>query len=56
MARVVATCKKHNVPVGHPHVDGKNAERILGEGFRYLMTSAGRSYASLDKARELAKR
>ena len=56
MARVVATCKKHNVPVGHPHVDGKNAERILGEGFRYLMTSAGRSYGSLDKARELAKR
>jgi 4-hydroxy-2-oxoheptanedioate aldolase len=56
MARVVATCKKHKVPVGHPHVDGKNAERILSEGFSYLMTSAGRSYASLDKARELAKR
>ena len=56
MARVVATCKKYNVPVGHPHVDGKNVERILGEGFSYLMTSAGRSYASLDKGRELAKR
>lgn len=56
MARVVATCKKYNVPVGHPHVDAKNVERILGEGFRYLMAAPGRSYAGLDKGRELAKR
>ncbi|HXS38583.1 MAG TPA: aldolase/citrate lyase family protein, partial [Stellaceae bacterium] len=56
IARVVATCKKHKVPVGHPHVDGKNVERVLGEGFNYLMIGAGRSYAGLEKGRELAKR
>ncbi len=56
MARVVATCKKHNVPVGHPHVDAKNVERILGEGYRYLVSAPGRTYTGLDKGRELAKR
>lgn len=56
MARVVETCKKYNVPVGHPHVDTKNVERVLGEGYRYLMSAPTRSYAGLEKGRELAKR
>src|SRR5499427_7192057 len=29
MKRVVDTCKKHNVVVGHPHVEAGNCERIL---------------------------
>ena len=29
MERVVETCKKHNVVVGHPHVEAGNCERIL---------------------------
>ena len=29
MKRVVDTCKKHNVVVGHPHVEHGNAERIV---------------------------
>jgi 4-hydroxy-2-oxoheptanedioate aldolase len=29
MARVVDTCKKHNVIVGHPHVESGNVERIV---------------------------
>lgn len=49
MAQVVATCKKHNVVVGHPHVGQDNVERIVGEGFRFLMCSAPRSYADLNK-------
>ena len=56
MAQVVATCKKHNVVVGHPHVEVGNAERILKEGYRFLMCAPTRSYAHLDKARELAGR
>jgi 4-hydroxy-2-oxoheptanedioate aldolase len=56
MAQVVKTCKKHNVPVGHPHVDANNVERLLGEGYRFLMAGAPRSYAALDKGRQLAGR
>src|SRR6185437_913610 len=29
MAQIVATCKKRNVPVGHPHVTAKNVESVL---------------------------
>jgi 4-hydroxy-2-oxoheptanedioate aldolase len=56
MAHVVETCKKHNVAVGHPHVDASNVERILGQGYRFLMTAPVRSYAGLDKGRQLAGR
>jgi 4-hydroxy-2-oxoheptanedioate aldolase len=56
MAHVVDTCKKHNVPVGHPHVDASNVERLLGQGYRFLMTAPVRSYAGLDKGRQLAGR
>jgi 4-hydroxy-2-oxoheptanedioate aldolase len=56
MARVVATCKKHNVVVGHPHVDSDNVERILDEGYRFLMAGAGRTYAALNKGLELSGR
>jgi 4-hydroxy-2-oxoheptanedioate aldolase len=56
MAQVVAICKEHNVPVGHPHVDANNVERILHEGYRFLMTAPTRSYPALDKGRRLCGR
>jgi 4-hydroxy-2-oxoheptanedioate aldolase len=56
MARVVETCKKHNVVVGHPHVEAGNAERIIKEGYRFLMCAPTRSYAHLDKTRQLVGR
>jgi 4-hydroxy-2-oxoheptanedioate aldolase len=56
MAEVVRTCREHTVAVGHPHVDASNAERILGEGYRFLMAAPTRSYAGLEKARTLAGR
>ena len=56
MAQIVDACKKHNVIVGHPHVEANNAERVIGEGYRYLMCSAPRSYATLEKARGIAGR
>src|ERR1700736_78194 len=56
MARVVNTCKKHNVVVGHPHVDSNNVERIISEGYRFLMAAPVRSYAALDKGLKLAGR
>jgi 4-hydroxy-2-oxoheptanedioate aldolase len=56
MARVVKTCQEFNVPVGHPHVESGNVERILQEGFRFLMAAPVRSYAALDKGLKLAGR
>ena len=56
MAHVVKTCKANNVVVGHPHVDATNVERILGEGYRFLMSAPTRSFAGLDKGRQLAGR
>jgi 4-hydroxy-2-oxoheptanedioate aldolase len=56
MARVVETCKKHKVPVGHPHVDANNAERIIKEGYTFLMCAPVQSFGGLNKARELAAR
>jgi 4-hydroxy-2-oxoheptanedioate aldolase len=56
MKRVVDTCKAANVPVGHPHVDAGNVERILAEGYRFLMAAPVRSYAALEKGLKLAGR
>jgi 4-hydroxy-2-oxoheptanedioate aldolase len=54
MAKIVASCKKHNVVVGHPHVTSANLERLLEEGYRFLMSAPSRSYGVVGKARELA--
>ena len=56
MAEVVKVCKEHDVPVGHPHVNASNAERILGEGYRLLMSAPVRTTPGLDKALELSGR
>ena len=48
MKRVVDTCKKHNVVVGHPHVEAGNAERIVKEGYRFLMCAPVQSYGHLE--------
>ncbi len=56
MAQIVATCKKHNVAVGHPHVDSNNIERVLSEGYRFLMPAPVRSFAALDKGLKLTGR
>lgn len=56
MANIVATCKKHNVVVGHPHVNAGNVERILNEGYTFLMSGPVRTTPGLDKGRQLAGR
>ena len=54
MAHVVESCKKRNVIVGHPHVEAGNCERIVSEGYRFLMCAPVRSYNHLDKTRAAA--
>jgi 4-hydroxy-2-oxoheptanedioate aldolase len=56
MADIVNTCKENNVAVGHPHVNAGNVERILGEGYTFLMSGPVRTTPGLDKGLELAGR
>ncbi len=56
MARIVGTCKDNKVAVGHPHVNAGNVERILSEGYTFLMAAPVRSTPGLDKGLELAGR
>ncbi|WP_326538095.1 HpcH/HpaI aldolase family protein [Pseudorhodoferax sp.] len=51
MARIVATCRKHNVVVGHPHVSAKNHRRLLEEGYRILTSAPQRTYGVVGLAR-----
>ena len=56
MKRIVDTCKKHNVVVGHPHVEAHNVERVVKEGYRFLMCAPVQSYGHLDKTRQVVGR
>ena len=56
MTEIRRICKEHNVPVGHPHVDAQNAEKVVKDGYRFLMAAPGRSYAGLDACRKLTGR
>ena len=46
---ILAICKQYNVPCGHPHVDTKNVEGLIEQGFRFLMPGAVQSFAALEK-------
>ena len=37
-----------------PHVGAKNVERLIGEGFRFLLSAPSRSYGVVGQGRELA--
>jgi 4-hydroxy-2-oxoheptanedioate aldolase len=52
--KIAETCHKHNVVVGNPHTNAKNVERLLQEGYRFLMSAPTRSYGVVGQGRELA--
>ena len=54
--RILAICKEHNMPCGHPHPDAHNIERLVACGYRFLMPSAPRSFGVLDQGRKLVGR
>lgn len=54
MKRILETCHKHKVRVGNPHTHAKNVERLLGEGYTFLMAASTRSYGVVGQGRELA--
>ena len=54
MRRIADTCRKHNVVVGNPHTTSKNVERLLAEGYRFLMSAPQRSYGVVGRAKDMA--
>ena len=54
--RILKICNDHNVPCGHPHPDAKNIERLIAQGYRFLMPSTPRSFAVLEQGRKVAGR
>jgi 4-hydroxy-2-oxoheptanedioate aldolase len=56
MTAIRRICQEHNVPCGHPHVDSHNAEKVVADGYRFLMAAPVRSYAGLEACRKLTGR
>ncbi|WP_250518697.1 aldolase/citrate lyase family protein [Caballeronia sp. ATUFL_M1_KS5A] len=56
MRHVLEVGKAFDIPVGHPHVTGQNVERVIEDGYRFLMTFPKRDFSALDMGRKLAGR
>lgn len=56
MTTIRRVCKEHNVICGHPHVETPNAQRVVDEGYRFLMAAPARTYAGLDACRKITGR
>ena len=54
IGEILSICKDAGVPCGHPHVDAKNVERVLEQGFRWLMASPERSFNALQLGKKAA--
>jgi len=44
------------VPCGHPHVDAKNVESLIEQGFRWLMPGPVPSFTALEIGRRVSGR
>lgn len=56
MTEIVRIGVEENVVVGHPHVTAQNVERVIEEGYRFLLTAPVRTTPGLDLGRKLAGR
>jgi 4-hydroxy-2-oxoheptanedioate aldolase len=50
------TCNEHGVACGHPHVEPANAQRVIDDGYKFLMAAPARSFAGLDACRKITGR
>lgn len=50
MAQIVATCRKHGVRVGNPHTTLRNVDRLIDEGYGFLMQGPVKTYPAIEKA------
>jgi 4-hydroxy-2-oxoheptanedioate aldolase len=56
MTAIRRICAEHKVVCGHPHVDAQNAQRVVDEGYGFLMAAPARTYAGLDACRRITGR
>jgi 4-hydroxy-2-oxoheptanedioate aldolase len=56
MKDILDICKAHNVPNGHPHVDSGNVEKLVADGYRFLMPGPERTFNALSAGRKAAGR
>jgi 4-hydroxy-2-oxoheptanedioate aldolase len=56
MTAIRRICQEHNVVCGHPHVDVNNAQRVVDEGYGFLVAAPTRSYPGLDVCRKLTRK
>ena len=52
MTAIRRICDEHGIPCGHPHVEAHNVDKVLAQGYRFLMTAPVRSFAVLDTCRK----
>jgi len=56
MAAIRRICAEHHVPCGHPHVDTKNAQTVVNEGYRFVMSAPTRTFTGLEACRTVTGR
>jgi 4-hydroxy-2-oxoheptanedioate aldolase len=56
MTAIRRICSEHGVACGHPHVDAQNAQRVVDDGYRFLMVAPVRTFAGLDACRKITGR
>jgi 4-hydroxy-2-oxoheptanedioate aldolase len=56
MTAIRRICNEHGVACGHPHVEPANAQRVIDEGYTFLMAAPARSFAGLDACRKIIGR
>lgn len=52
--KVLAICQQHNVPCGYPHATTENVERLVAQGFGWLMAFPARTYPAVELGRQAA--
>jgi len=53
MAHVLEVGKAHGVAVGHPHMTPQNAQSIVDQGYRFLMSYPRRDFSALETGRKI---
>jgi 4-hydroxy-2-oxoheptanedioate aldolase len=56
MSAIRRICHEHGVACGHPHVEPANAQRVVDEGYTFLMAAPARTFAGLDTCRTITGR
>ena len=56
MTTIRRICNEHKVVCGHPHVDEKNAQKAVDDGYTFLMAAPARTLAGLDACRKITGR